>query len=104
MKYKVYIDESGNTPYYNDKNQPVTLWGGVITTCKHSDFDEKVQTLLKEYKINEDKEMHASPIIQGESPFDKFNNNERNYLLYKFILLGKKHIKKDNRQEDYCWI
>ena len=40
--YTVYIDEAGQTPYYNDKQQPVLTLVGVVTRSEETHFNQKV--------------------------------------------------------------
>lgn len=92
MHYQIYLDEAGNIPYYNDEEQPVSVWGGVITSKSESDFDKEVRCLLKEFGLPEDTEFHAIEIFNRKGPFEFLSNENLELLLRKFLSIGIQFI------------
>lgn len=92
MHYQIYVDEAGNTPYYNDEAQPVSAWGGVITNKSEGDFDKEVRFLLKEFGLPEETEFHAYEIFQNKGPFEFLINENRELILLKFLSIGIQYI------------
>lgn len=92
MYYQIYVDEAGNTPYYNDDTQPVSAWGGVITNRSEGDFDKEVRSLLKEFGLPEETEFHAYEIFQNKGPFEFLSNVNRELILLKFLSIGIQYI------------
>ena len=90
--YDVFVDEAGQSPYFND-NQPVVVLTGVITNRQNIDFDIKVAKLLKNFGLSEDTPIHAQPLIGGNEPFNNINKFDREEILYKFIELGMQFIE-----------
>lgn len=89
----VFIDEAGNTPYYNDKEQQSSLWGGVLTSKNEADFDCKVKQLLKEFKQPEREEIHAYEFFRNQGPFGNLCIEDRKILFLQFLSVGSEFIE-----------
>ena len=90
--YNVYIDEAGQTPYYNDKDQRVLTLAGVITDKDESKFDSYTRSLLTEYKLPLDTEIHINEIFSRKPPFNKFDNSIRQEFVFRFLKEGMDYI------------
>ena len=86
--YNVYIDEAGQTPYYNDKDQRVLTLAGVITDKDETKFDSHTRQLLAKYKLPQDTEIHINELFAGKAPFDELDRNARQELVYGFLKEG----------------
>lgn len=86
--YNVYIDEAGQTPYYNDKDQRVLTLAGVITDKDECKFDSHTRKLLTKYELPPDTEIHANEIFSGKAPFNKFDNSAKQEFVFRFLKEG----------------
>jgi hypothetical protein len=90
--YNVYIDEAGQTPYYNDKDQRVLTLAGVITDKDESKFDSYTRSLLTEYKLPLDTEIHINEIFSRKPPFNKFDKSAKQEFVFRFLKKGMDYI------------
>lgn len=90
--YKVYVDESGRTPYYNDDYQPVFNLVGIITKSTEQEFGKEAMQILKSYNLDPNIEMHAYDIFRDNKSFKKLRSTEKEQFFLDFIELGIKYI------------
>ena len=92
--YNVYIDEAGQTPYYNDKDQRVLTLAGLITDTDENKFDSQTRKLLTEYELPLDTEIHAKEIfsMKPKPPFHKLCTKNQQDLVFRFLKKGLEYI------------
>jgi len=90
---KIYIDESGNTPYYNDPTQPVLTLTGVVSNKDETHLNNEIKSIFQKFKIPVDTEIHTCDIFSKEPPFNRLNPQKKQEFVFDLINIGLSYIE-----------